>query len=155
MTSPSFAVAQNHKCKEGGILNLIQPSLKSHSLWVTLYLCIIQIKIKKFIIDYWNVNDLPIICDRKLLSKRINEMNLSNVVVKRRNLDLNENMSIYKVVISFSLFVSLYQGIGIKEWESQSHCFADKFGIITRTLFWYRHTIYYSQGNFFRVLISK
>ena len=40
-------------------------------------------------------------------------------------------------------------------WESQSHCFADKFGITHSHSFGTDTQHDYSQGNFFRVLISK
>ena len=40
-------------------------------------------------------------------------------------------------------------------WESQSHCFADKFGITHAHSFNTDTQHDYSQGNFFRVLISK
>ena len=40
-------------------------------------------------------------------------------------------------------------------WESQSHCFADKFGITHAHSFGTDTQHDYSQGNFFRVLISK
>ena len=40
-------------------------------------------------------------------------------------------------------------------WESQSHCFADKFGITHAHSFGTDTQHDYSKGNFFRVLISK
>ena len=40
-------------------------------------------------------------------------------------------------------------------WESQSQCFADKFGITHAHSFGTDTQHDYSQGNFFRVLISK
>ena len=57
----------------------------------------------------------------------------------------------------------LNQEIGIKwkgngaglAWESQSHCFADKFGITHAHSFGTDTQHDYGQGNFFRVLISK
>ena len=40
-------------------------------------------------------------------------------------------------------------------WESHSHCFADKFGITHAHSFGTDTQHDHSQGNFFRVLISK